>query len=295
MYGAHNALNGQLLSESSARMSTKILWPSWCFMEQIFLPFFDFAALDPFPSVDSLIICYLEKSEPKYIREDILVIWFDLSVISQVFPTVGNNPASWNVSWSYHGYKLYVYYRKLIFFAGAFFLMYLRAVYPQIGAGIIRLIVSFGEKIPDCAPDRKSIVINRAAIRDARPWIRRNECCNRETRSAGCVAARLSVRPSVRLPCPLRLRYRRKAAWIQERQFEASADELYRRPFTGRTSIVESLTRLGSVRRPLVSAGGATWTAPSPAALTDTRPSLQKKNLPNFFSFAWNSFDHRRM
>ena len=36
---------------------------------------------------------------------------------------------------------------------------------------------------------------------------------------------------------------------MENRAFEATAEELYRRPFSGRSSIVESLSRPSSVRR----------------------------------------------
>jgi predicted metal-dependent HD superfamily phosphohydrolase len=45
------------------------------------------------------------------------------------------------------------------------------------------------------------------------------------------------------------VRYRRKCRLSADRPFKATADELYRRPFNGRSSIVESLSRINSIRR----------------------------------------------
>ncbi|ELT99991.1 hypothetical protein CAPTEDRAFT_212613 [Capitella teleta] len=45
------------------------------------------------------------------------------------------------------------------------------------------------------------------------------------------------------------LRYKRKQRLLADHEFEATADELYRRPFSKRSSIVESLSRPGSLRR----------------------------------------------
>ncbi len=46
-----------------------------------------------------------------------------------------------------------------------------------------------------------------------------------------------------------RWRYRRKQYQLLDRHLEASADELYRRPFGGHSSVVENVSRPNSIRR----------------------------------------------